>query len=174
MAYQYHVNGPLVPQAGVGSLGALVGLGVCQDGATIDLRPARHPIKSDGGGGPEGEAVEWIFLNYVATIRFKLVPYDDTAVNALRSAAITTAVEGQAVTPGTLYGANGFLPALYLPGSDAGGPWYFPHVSVVRPGSVQQSTKETTPDWEFQGMIYFNPATNNSINGLPLYTRAAP
>lgn len=174
MAFQYHVAGPIIPQAGVGSLGALVPLGVCYDGATIDLRPARHPIKSDGGGGPEGEAVEWIFLNYMAIIRFKLVSYDDTAVNALRAMSIASVVEGQAVTPGTLYGANGFLPGLYLPSSDAGGPWNFPNVSVVRPGGVQVSTKETQPDWEFQAMIYFAPSAHNSINGLPLYTRAAP
>jgi hypothetical protein len=160
--------------AGVGAGNALVTLGVCQDGATVEIQPAAHGIKSDGGGGPEGNEVEWIQLNAVAIIRFKLVPYAGVYINALRAAAVASGSEGVLPIPGTLFGANGFLPALYLPTLDGDGPWYFPTTRVVRPGGNQVSTKETTPDWEFRALINFDPTTNVSVAGLPLYTRAAP
>lgn len=170
----YHVAGPIAPMAGVGSGGALVTLGVCQDGATVEIQPAVHAIKSDGGGGPEGDEVEWLGLNAVAIIRFKLVPYAGLYVNALRAASYASGTEGVLPIPGTLFGANGFLPALYLPTFDVDGPWYFPGVRVVRPGGNQVSTKETTPDWEFRALVNFNPTTNVSVAGGALYTRAAP
>jgi len=170
----YHVAGPIVPQLNIGSLNAFVSIGVCQDGATVDLEPATHGIMSDGGGGPSGKPVEYIQLNYVATVRFKLVPFAGTYVNKLRAMAIASATDGTPPTPGTLFGANGYLPSLYLPSADGDGPWLFNNVKVVRPGSVNVNTKESTPDWEFSAMAYFDPATYTSVSGRPVYTRAAP
>lgn len=173
----YHVNGPVVPNCNVGSAGAYVAVGVCQDGADIDITPLHHPIKSDGGGGPEGAQVEVVQLNAMVTIRFRLVPFAGTYVNKLRAAAVGSAVDGTLPVPGTLLGLGGFLVGLYLPyggAADVDGPWWFPQCEVVRPGSNRVSTKETTPDWEFRSFVYFNPASFVSVAGLPLYTRTAP
>lgn len=170
----YHVSGPVAPQFGIGSAGAFVTVGVCYDGATIDIPLAQHGIFSDGGGGPQGKPVEWIALNAVATIRFKLIPYAGNYINKLRALAVGSATEGVLPIPGTLMGGNGFLPPLYLPSADGDGPWTFSNVRVVKPGSNQVSTKETGPDWELEGLVYFDPSVYISVGGRTLYTRAAP
>src|SRR5687768_17283200 len=89
----YHVDGPVAPQCNIGVAAAYVTLGVCQDGADITITPMTHPIKSDGGGGPEGGAVEIIQLNAIAEVRFRLVPYAGNYVNALRAIAVASPVE---------------------------------------------------------------------------------
>lgn len=180
----YHVNGPVVPQCNVGTANAYVPIGVCREGADISIRPLVHPIKSDGGGGQDGGAVEYIQLNAIATIRFQLVPYAGDYVNALRKASMAIAAagsEGVLPVPGTLFGANNFFPALYLPygsAAEVDGPWWFPKCRVVNPGSNRVSTKESMPDWEFEALIYFNPATHTSIaqptSPQNLYARSAP
>lgn len=176
----YHVFGPCIPQCNVGTAGAMVALGECQDGGNITIQPIKHGIRSDGGGGSDGGDVEKLILNAIATIRFKLVPFSGLYINKLRAWAIGSATEGQAVLPGTLLGGGGFLPQLYLPllgGTgvvEPDGPWYFPNCEIIRPGDVQVHTKETTPEFEFKAMIYYNPVTYTSINGRTLYTRAAP
>lgn len=172
-----HVNGPLLPASNLGSGVTQYTLGECQDGATITIMPKTHEVKADGGGGLDGEAIEHIFLNAVAEIRFKLVPYSGTYLNNLRALALASNTDGVLPLPGYLYGANNKLPSLYLPyggADDPDGPYYFPRCKVVTPGNVNVWVKETTPELVFRAMVWYNPATTTSVlNGI-LYTRAAP
>jgi len=177
MANSYHVHGPIAPQFPFGAANALTAIGTAQDGADITITPLVHGIKSDQGGGMDGAPVENIFLNAIATIRFRLVPFDGTFVTKLRALSIASATDGTLVTPGTLYGGGSFYTACYLPlgiaGEEADGPWYFPVVRVVRPGDNRVWTKETTPEIELQAFVYV-PPTTASINTGVLYQRSAP
>lgn len=172
-----HVNGPLLPSSNLGSGTTFFTLGECQDGATITIIPKTHGVKADGGGGLDGDEIEHIFLNATAEIRFKLVPYSGLYLNALRTASLASNVDGQLVLPGTLYGANSKLPALYLPyggANDLDGPYFFPACRVVVPGNVNVWVKETTPELVFRAMVWYDPATITSVAGRTLYTRTPP
>ena len=175
-----HVAGPIIPTSNMGSGLTQYIMGECQDGATITIMPKTHEVKADGGGGLDGEAIEHIFLNAVAEIRFKLVPYSGTYLNALRALALASAVDGQLVLPGTLYGAGGKLPSLYIPliggtgANEPDGPYYFPYCKVMVPGNVNVWVKETTPEMVFRAMVWYDPSAVTSVSGRTLYTRAAP
>lgn len=172
-----HVNGPLLPSSNLGSGNTYYTLGECQDGATITIMPKTHEVKADGGGGLDGEAIEHIFLNAVAEIRFKLVPYSGTYLNALRALALASASDGVLPLPGTLYGANSKLPALYLPyggANDPDGPYRFPYCKVMVPGNVNVWVKETTPEFVFRAMVWYDPSQYTSVYTGTLYTRTAP
>ena len=175
----YHVNGPVIPQCNVGSLNAYVNLGVCEEGADIDLQIAKHDIKHDGGGGIDGYETDKIFLNMICIIRFRLVPFAGNYINVLRAKAHAGSTNGTMVTPGTLMGEGSFFVGLYLPVTAGGnfegdGPWFFKQCDVVRPGSNRVSTKETKLDFEFRCINYFDISGATSINANVLYQRAAP
>jgi hypothetical protein len=180
--FSYHVSGGVVPQVSVGASSAYVPIGICEDGADIDIQIAAHNVKHDGGGGLDGFEVENIFLNAVCIIRFTLVPFGGSVVNALRARAEAIAgssasagpTDGTMVVPGTLYGTNSLLPGLYLPSLDVDGPWWFRTCRVVKAGSNRISTKDTKPQWEFRAINYFNVASINSISTNVLYSRTAP
>lgn len=180
IATTIHVLGPVIPFSSVGAGSSYVALGECQDGASIQITPAVHGVKADGGGGMDGFPIDYIMLNAIITIRFRLVPFSGTYMNALRALALATPSEGVLPIPGTLFGANGYLPGLYLPisagllNAEPDGPWWFPRCLVVRPGDNQVWTKETTPEMEFRAMGYYNPASQTSVGGLSLYQRTAP
>lgn len=177
--FSYHVSGPIVPQCNIGSASAWVPIGVCEEGADIDIQIAAHNVKHDGGGGQDGFEVENVWLNAIAVIRFTLVPFAGTMMNTLRarSQAITGAAtgtgptDGTMVVPGTLYGTNSYLPGLYLPSSDTDGPWWFRTCRVVRAGSNRVSTKESRPQFEFRAINYFNVGSVNTIAANVLYSR---
>lgn len=180
--FSFHVQGPVVPACNIGSASAYVGIGVCEDGADIDLQVATHPIKHDGGGGPDGFEVDDIFLSMIATIRFTLVPFGGIYVNILRAMAQagaytlnTSGTDGLMVMPGTLYGENTKYVGLSLPvlAGEGDGPWWFRTCRVVRPGSVKVSTKETKPQFEFRAINYFAISGANTISGNTLYSRTA-
>lgn len=173
----YHICGPVLPQCNIGAASAYVTIGECQDGADIQIIPKVHEIKSDGGGGMDGDAVELIQLNATAIIKFKLVPYAGDYLSTLRRMAISSPTEGILPMPGTLFGGNSRLPALYLPygdASDVDGPWFFPTCQVVIPGNPRVWTKETTPELEFRARVYYNPASITSVYNRTLYTRSTP
>lgn len=172
MALSYHVPGPIGPMVSVGGGGSLVTVGMCEEGADIDIQIAQHDVKHDGGGGQDGFEVENVFLNAVCVVRFTLVPYDTAFVNAIRAAANANATAGVMPVPGTLYGMNGFLHSLFLPSGDADGPWRFPYCRVVRAGNNRVNTKETKPQFEFRAINWFNPASKGSIVGNTLYQRS--
>lgn len=169
----YHVAGAIIPACTVGSAAAYANIGICEDGADIDIQIAAHDIKDDGGGGPDGFEVENIFLNAIATVRFTLVPFAGTYVNRLRARAQAIAgdTDGVLVAPGTLYGMNSLLVGLQLPSNDGDGSWRFPTCRVVRPGSNRVSTKESKLQFEFRAFGFLNPAVNTTISGVSLYTR---
>lgn len=176
----YHVAGPIIPQASVGSANAYVNLGVCEEGADIDIQVAKHDIKHDGGGGLDGFETNKIFLNAIATIRFRLVPFAGNYINTLRSRSMATSgTDGVMTQPGTLLGENGFFVGLYLPvyagaNFEGDGPWWFRTCDVVRPGSNRVSTKETKLDFEFRAINYFVISSFTSILTNTLYSRSAP
>ena len=175
----YHVFGPIVPQANVGSASAYVNLGVCEEGADLNIQIAKHDIKHDGGGGLDGFETNKIFLNAVVTIRFRLVPFAGNYVNILRARAHAGTTDGTMVTPGTLMGEGGFFSGIYLPVTAGGnfegdGPWFFPTCDVVNPGSNRVGTKESKLDFEFRAINYFAIASFTSIVGNILYKRTAP
>lgn len=175
-----HVAGPILPQCNIGGAGAYVVLGECQDGATITIQPKVHGVRADGGGGLDGEPIDHIMLNAIAIIRFRLVPFAGVYINTLRAMALASGTDGQLVLPGTLFGANSKLPALYLPliggtgAQEPDGPWLFPYNRVVAPGNPQVWVKETTPEFEFHAMVWYDPASVTSVSGRTLYSRAAP
>ena len=183
--FSYHVNGPTLPFVAFGigqnnpnggaSAANFSNIGVAQDGADVMIQPAVHGIHDDGGGGMDGQPIEYIYLNAIATIRFRLVPYGGVFLNSLRSSAMVTSTDGVSAYPGALYGGNNSLVSLYLPNSagEVDGGWLFPACLVVRPGDVRVWTKETTPELEFRAFIYL-PPTVATIGNLPLYTRSAP
>jgi len=174
----YHVNGPMLPQCNIGSVGAYVIIGECQDGVSIDLEPIKHGVKSDGGGGNEGGDVEKLALNAVATIRFRLVPYAGDYMSKLRAWAVGSTSEGILPIPGKPLGTNSLLPALYLPygnANDIDGPWWFPTCEIVSPGTIaHRGTKEDTPEWVFRAFVFLDPSIYTSVNGRTLYTRTVP
>lgn len=175
--FSYHVAGPIVPQCNIGSAGAWVGIGVCEDGADFDFQVAASDVKHDGGGGPSGFETDNIFLNMIVTVRFTLVPFAGNRINVLRVKSHAGSVEGQMVVPGTLYGENGMYVGLYLPVSAVGeidGPWYFQQCRVVRPGSQKVSTRESKPQWEFRAINYFPVVSQNTIQSVFLWKRTAP
>lgn len=169
----YHVAGPIIPTANVGTASAQVNLGVCEDGADLEFQQAVHDVKDDGGGGPDGYEVENIFLNAIVIIRFVLVPWAGTYINKLRAAAQATATDGTMTNPGTLFGTNSFLPTLKIPVSaqETDGPWTFTTCRVVRAGSHRASTKESKLSFEFRAFCFLAPAVNTTINTVVLYSR---
>lgn len=176
----YHVFGPIIPQADVGSARAYVNLGVCEEGADIDIQVAKHDVKHDGGGGTDGFETDKIFLNAIVTVRFRLVPFAGNYINVLRARAHGSgSTDGLMVMPGTLMGEGGFFSGLYLPVTAGGnfegdGPWFFPSCDVVRPGNNRVSTKESKLDFEFRAINYFAVASSPTIFGNYLYKRSAP
>ena len=176
--FSYHVSGAQIPQVLVpGDFGNVYNaIGVAQDGVDIMIQPAVHGIHHDGGGGMDGQPVEYLFLNAIATIRFRVVPYGGAYLNALRECALNTNIDGTLPYPGSLYGGSGSLVGLYLPvlgGGEVDGSWQFPTCLVVRPGDVRNWTKETTPELEFRAFVYL-PPTTATIAGEQLYTRTSP
>lgn len=175
-SFSYHVAGPIVPSCNIGSSGAFLGLGICEEGARITLQVAQSDVKHDGGGGTNGFETENIFLNAIVLIQFKLVPFGGTQVNRLRALqqASPLATDGVMVVPGTLYGTNGLLPSLFLPSSDTDGPWWFRYCRVVRAGDNTVHTKESKPEFEFRCINWFNPSVMTSIATNTLYSRTTP
>jgi hypothetical protein len=175
--FSYHVAGPIIPQLNIGTANAYVNVGVCEDGADFDFQVAASDVKHDGGGGPSGFETDNIFLNMICVVRFVLVPFAGTRMSKLRAMAHASATEGVMVQPGTLYGENSFYPSLYLPVSAVGeidGPWRFPTVRVVRPGSMKVSTRESKPQFEFRAINYFPIVSQNTILTNTLWVRTAP
>lgn len=174
-----HVNGPVLPQCNLGAAGAYVTVGECQDGVSIQILPKEHGVYADGGGGLSGEPIEYLMLNAIAVIRFKLVPYSGLYVNALRAKALASSIDGSLPIPGTPYGANSMFPGLYIPyggAQDPDGPWFFPANKVIAPGNPTVWTKETTPEFELRAMVYYDPSVRTSVAGpgIYLYSRSAP
>ena len=169
----YHVAGPILIQANIGVANAFVVVGICEDGADIDLQQMTHSIKDDGGGGPEGAEVEEIFLNAVANVRCTLVPFAGNYVNKLRAMAQANVggVDGVMLTPGTLFGTNNNLPSIKITSSDIDGGWQFTTCRVVRAGSNRVSTKESKLQFEFRAFNFLDPSVNVSINTKTLYSR---
>lgn len=172
----FHVSGPIIIQAGIGSSFAFVNVGVCEDGADVELRPFTSDIKFDGAGGPAGDAGEVIFLNYTAIVRANLVPFAGTYVNKLRalSQANGAGTEGTMVVPGTLFGANSNLPTIKWTASAVGevdGGWLFTNCQVRRPGDMKASTRESKPNFEFRAINYIAPAVSPLITNNVLYSR---
>ena len=175
--FSYHVAGPIIPQCNIGSVGAWVNIGVCEDGVDFDFQVAASDVKHDGGGGPAGFETNNIFLNAICTIRFTLVPFGGTRLNTLRTRAMAGGTEGVMVQPGTLYGENSMYVGLYIPVSAVGevdGPYRFPQCRVVRPGSLRAHTRESKPQFEFRAINYFPIAVQNTILGNTLWARTAP
>lgn len=172
----FHVAGPIVIQANIGSSSAFVNVGVCEDGADVELRPFTSDIKFDGAGGPAGDAGEIIFLNFSAIVRANLVPFAGTYVNKLRAmaAANGAGTEGVMVVPGTLFGANSNLPTIKWTASATGevdGGWLFTYCQVRNPGSMKASTRETKPNFEFRAINLILPASSPLITSSVLYSR---
>ena len=175
--FSYHCAGPIIPQVNIGTAGAYVPIGVCEDGADFDFTVAASDVKHDGGGGPSGFETDNIFLNAIVTVRFNLVPFAGVYLNTLRAKSMAGASEGVMVVPGTLYGENSMYVSLYLPVSATGevdGPWRFPTCRVVRPGSMKVSDRESKPQLEFRAINYFPIISQNSIATNTLWLRTAP
>lgn len=177
--FSYHIGGPQLVQSNLGASNAYVPVGECRDGAELLFRPFTHDIKHDGAGGPEGDAAEVIFLNYSVEVRCQFVPYAGTYVNKLRTySAANGGVDGVMVTPGSLFGVNGFLPAIRLTvtsGSDVDGGWTFNTCQVVAPGHMKVGVTESMPDFGFRAINYQavdTYRTVGSIVGNVLYVRA--
>lgn len=181
----YHVSGPVVLQASVGALTgtvrAFAPVGVAEDGIDLEFRPFYSEIRHDGGGGPSGDAVEFIFLNWSILARLTLVPFAGTYVNMLRamSQGNNAGTEGIMTTPGTLYGqgnesaaATRNLPSIRFASADPDGGWTLNNCLVSRPGSGKWSTRETKPQFEFRAINNFLVGTNTSIYNNTLYTRS--
>lgn len=174
--FSYHVHGPIIPTCPIGTAGAWVPIGECEDGADIDFQIFTKPIKHDGGGGPEGAETNDIFLNMIATIRMNLVPFAGTRINSLRAKAHAGATDGTMIMPGTLYGENSMYVGLFLPvlAGEGDGGWWFKACRVVKPGSNKVSTKETKLAMEFRAINYFAIASQNTISTTLLYSRTTP
>ena len=175
--FSYHVAGPIVPQANVGSANAYVPIGVCEDGADFDFTVAASDVKHDGGGGPAGFETDNIFLNMIVAVRLTLVPFAGVYLNNLRIKSHAGATEGVMVQPGTLYGENSMYVGLYLPVSSVGeidGPWWFRSCRVVKPGSMKVSDRESKPQFEFRAINYFPIVSQNTILNNILWSRSAP
>jgi len=172
--FSYHVSGPILIEAAIGVSEAFVPVGMCEDGADVELRAFTSDIKFDGAGGPAGDAGEIIFLNYTALVRCNLVPFAGVYTNRLRAISQASPTEGVMVMPGTLYGANGYLPSVRFAVSATGevdGGWEFFRCQVRGPGSGKYSTRETKPQWEFRAINYIDPAEEATILNNTLYTR---
>ncbi len=182
----YHVSGPVIVQAQVGTLTGAVrayaNVGVCEDGIDLEFRPFNSEIKHDGGGGPSGDAVEFIFLNFSILARFTLVPFAGTYMNMLRamSQGNNAGTEGVMVIPGTLYGqgnaatgatATANLPGVKFTSSDPDGGWTLTKCMITRPGSGKWSTRETKPQIEARAINNFIVADATSILAFVLYSR---
>lgn len=184
----YHISGPVVVQATVGSLTAALrayaNVGVCEDGIDLEFRPFVSEIKHDGGGGPPGDALEFIFLNWSIMARFTLVPFAGTYMNMLRqmSQGSNAGTEGTMVTPGSLYGqgntaspftaATNNLPALKFTSSDPDGGWTLNNCMITRPGSGKWSTREVKPQLEVRAINNIIIGNVTSIASNSLYTRS--
>lgn len=167
----YHVSGPIVIQANIGNSNANVNVGLCEDGAEVSLRAFVHEIKDDGGGGPSGNAVEFILLNVEARCRCTLVPFAGTYLNSLRAHGQATSTDGVMVTPGTLYGGNNHLRGISFASNDTDGGWAFNNCLIERMGDAKYNTKDTKPQLEFRAINYLSPVSYANINGNTLYAR---
>jgi|SRR5579862_4591014 len=166
-----HVGGPMVLMANIGASHAYVSVGIPRDGIDIEFEPFTHDVKSDMGGGPEGDAVEVLFLNYSARVRCDLVHYAGTYVDALRAMSQASATEGTMPTPGTAMGAGGFLPAIKFASADIDGGFLFSTCQVKKAGDLKSATTESMPGFLFRAINYVNPASVTSINTNVLYSR---
>lgn len=175
--FSYHIFGPVIVQTSFNAA-PFVLIGECRDGLDLIFRPFTHDVKHDGGGGPEGDAVEILWLNFSVEARCQLVPYAGVGVNQLRSAAAANGgVEGTMVTPGSPMGLGGFLPAIKITptfGADVDGGWLFSTCQVTMPGNLKAGVTESMPDFGFRAINYIAPdtfRTAGSIVGNSLYSR---
>ena len=173
--FSFHVNGPTVPQFNIGLSGAMVPVGVCEDGVDMTFRVYTRDIKFDGAGGPEGAEAENIFLNVTCDVRFALVPYGGTYLNILRSyaqAGQPGTADGVMNMPGALYGLNAALPSLYIPTIfDVDGGYLFTTGRLTQMGDVRVGVKETKPVFNYRAFNYIDPALYNTIFDRVLYQR---
>lgn len=181
----YHVSGAVILQATVGALTSGVraygNIGVCEDGIDLEFRPFVSEIKHDGGGGPPGDALEFIFLNWSILIRCTLVPFAGTYVNMLHamSQGNNGGTEGVMGSPGALYGAGNSLtpatnnlPSVKFTSADPDGGWTLNSAMVTRPGSGKWSTRETKPQFEFRAINNILVGVNPTILANTLYARS--
>lgn len=174
--FSFHVTGPVLIEAAIGGGSSFVSIGMCEDGADVELKPFTSDIKFDGAGGPAGDAAEIISLNYGATLRCNLVPFAGTYTNLLRAISQCNGggSEGVMSMPGTLYGFNGQLPAVRFTASAVGevdGGWEFFYCQVRVPGNAKYSTRESKPQWEFRAINYLDPSVHSTIYQRTLYSR---
>lgn len=180
----YHVAGPMILQAQVGTLTGTVrawaNVGVCEDGIDLEFRPFISEIKHDGGGGPSGDALEAIFLNWSILMRCVLVPYAGTYMNMIHamSQGNNAGTEGTMVNPGSLYGqgnasavATNNMPGVRFTSNDPDGGWTLTNCLITRPGSGKWSTRETKPQLEFRAINNILVGTNPTILSNVLYSR---
>jgi hypothetical protein len=161
----------MVLLANIGSSNAYVSVGIPRDGIDLDFTPFNRDVKSDAGGGPEGDAVEIIHLNDTVIIKTELSHYAGVYVNKLRAMSQGSATEGTMVAPGTLLGAAGMLPSVKFTSNDIDGGFLFTNVNVRKPGGMKQGTSESTPSFEFRAINFLNVAVVTSIVGNVLYSK---
>lgn len=172
----FHVSGPILVQANIGAVSAFVTIGECRDGFDINFIPFTHDIKADGGGGPDGDAMEVISLNQSVIGRCQLTPYAGNYVNTLRACAqgSSAATAGVMIVPGTLYGASGALVTVKFTVNasfEVDGGWQFTACQVRRMGDFKTGVKENVLDFEFRALNYRDVGTYPTIAGATLYSR---
>lgn len=180
MPFEYHIAGPVSPLVRMTPRvsGAFQSLGLCEDGADVELQVMTRDVKADGSGGSDGPEVDSIFLGAVAVVKFTLVPYDEDVAGRMRRLAFANVdtspapYDGVFPLPGTMYGQAGALVWLYLPSSDGEGPWSFPACRVVKAGTVRQGVKEHRPQWEFRSIPFYVSASSTKTVGTPAYPQS--
>lgn len=161
MASAYHVNGPAIFKVGTGVNAALEVLGVCEEGIDINITPIYAEVKSDAAG--EGGVAEMQKMNDVAEIRGRLIAYDESVFQKIKSHGLT---DGLALPPGTLMGTGGYAFKLVIPSDDL--PWRFPKCLLRGNQAIRLGTKYTVPQITFFAWRYL-PGTATTVNNVALY-----
>lgn len=123
MAQSYHVAGPVLVSAGVGTGGPpapLVPVGFAEDGIDISIRVLKEPVKADFAAGMPAD---YQFMGAMATIRGRLSAYDSAVLQTLRGKAMASIADGTLGAAGALMGTGGFTYRLALASADE--PWLF-------------------------------------------------
>lgn len=169
----YRMNGPAIVYTGTGSAGAGEQLGISVDGVDIRIERLFNPIQSDAAGGA---AAEFQHMGSRATIRMRLVAFDDAVMQKCISRGDRTTA-GLENTPGVLVHTNsyGFKVGIQSgQGVNTDNPWYFPTCTLnATPVGAKLGSRNTEWDLEFIA-IPFVPGTATTAKDIALFSRAFP
>lgn len=171
MPNAFHVPGPVLVSAGIGTTGGppppLVPVGFAEDGIDISIEILKEPVKADFAGGAPAD---YQFMGAMAKIRGRLSAYDSVVLATLRGRSMGgSATDGVLGPAGSLMATGGFTYRLALTSADE--PWLFTTCDLAEASDAKLGTKYTVWNvaWRAWGFLP-GASTAGAMAGNVLYS----